>query len=89
MSKLLLPLLGVVVIQGFLVTVAASAVPDQLPAFPGAEGYGAVTAGGRGGRVIKVSNLNPRGPGSLQAGTRCLCCRMTRNKVATGESYDG
>jgi hypothetical protein len=38
-----------------------------LPAFPGAEGFGARTPGGRGGRVIKVTNLARRGPGSLQA----------------------
>ena len=34
-------------------------------AFPGAEGWGAATKGGRSGRIIKVTNLNPRGPGSL------------------------
>jgi hypothetical protein len=38
-----------------------------LPAFPGAEGFGARATGGRGGRVIVVSNLDVRGPGSLQA----------------------
>ena len=31
-----------------------------LHAFPGAQGFGAVAAGSRGGRVIKVTNLNPR-----------------------------
>jgi pectate lyase len=37
----------------------------ELKSFPGAEGWGAVTPGGRNGKVIKVTNLNTSGPGSL------------------------
>lgn len=38
----------------------------ELPAFPGAEGGGAYSFGGRGGRVIVVTSLADSGPGTLR-----------------------
>lgn len=39
--------------------------PLELPAFPGAEGFGSLTPGGRGGKIIEVTNLDFIGPGSF------------------------
>ena len=69
-------LLGCASIPGTIVAQA------PVSAFPGAVGWAAETQGGRGGKIIRVTNLNAAGPGSLRAAVEAKGPRIVVFEVA-------
>lgn len=75
----------------FAATCPIGMAADKLPAFPGAEGFGACTPGGRGGMAMFVTTLEdyllgkePPIPGSLRAAVVAEGARYVLFRVGKG-----
>ncbi|WP_242691469.1 pectate lyase family protein [Desertivirga arenae] len=65
-----------------LLVFSTGLVSAQKIAFPSAEGFGKFASGGRGGKVLYVTNLNDDGPGSFRAAVTAKYPRIVMFKVS-------
>jgi len=81
--------LAALCLLGFALENTAGAVTHGETAFPGAIGFGVDTPGGRGGRVIKVTNLDAAGPGSFAEAVQTAGARVVVFEVGGVIDLDG
>lgn len=78
-------------VASLLLACADVAADEKLPAFPGAEGYGRYTTGGRGGKVLYVTSLaDDNSTGTLrwalnQSGKRTILFKVSGTIFLTSE----
>jgi len=72
----------IILLLTLCLAVRAQQEAKPVLAFPGAEGFGQYVTGGRGGKVIKVSNLHDHGQGSFRAAVESLGPRIVVFEVS-------